>query len=232
MSKVKNLRSASLETSTAQRVLSLHVWLKGLSPMIWRRLLVRDDSTLADLHYALQIAFVWDDSHLNHFHIHGRDYGVYHDGGIFYGAGDARLSDFSFRKNEKFLYEYDLNVAWQHVIRIEEILPPDDRKTYPTCIAGQGKAPPEDCGGHKGLWDLQDKKSLSYAFNLGAKVLKRILDHEELPSQEEVRELDRWMFPRKIDRRKMNRRLELYASGNPAWMDEESYYGNSAPVGD
>lgn len=103
MSKVKDPNLATPDATQPHRVLSLHVWIKGLSPMIWRRLLVRDDSTLADLHYALQIAFLWDDSHLNHFHIHGRDYGVYHDGGIFHGASEARLSWFSFRKNEIFL---------------------------------------------------------------------------------------------------------------------------------
>ncbi|HEX9867129.1 MAG TPA: plasmid pRiA4b ORF-3 family protein, partial [Candidatus Tectomicrobia bacterium] len=34
-------------------VYQLRVRLREISPMIWRRLLVRSDSTLADLHYAL-----------------------------------------------------------------------------------------------------------------------------------------------------------------------------------
>ncbi len=41
--------------------------------MVWRRLVVRSDSTLADLHYTLQIAIVWSDTHLNRLHIHGKD---------------------------------------------------------------------------------------------------------------------------------------------------------------
>ena len=48
-------------------------WLRGVSPMIWRRLLVRSDQTIADLHQALQITFGWDDSHLNRFRIRGKD---------------------------------------------------------------------------------------------------------------------------------------------------------------
>jgi hypothetical protein len=36
---------------------------------IWRRLLVRSDSTITDLHYILQIGFGWSDEHLNRFHI-------------------------------------------------------------------------------------------------------------------------------------------------------------------
>ncbi|AUT75723.1 hypothetical protein C2L64_46190 [Paraburkholderia hospita] len=38
----------------------LHVWLRQISPMIWRRLLVRSDSTITDLHHILQIAFGWN----------------------------------------------------------------------------------------------------------------------------------------------------------------------------
>lgn len=63
-------------------IYQLKVWLQGISPMVWRRLLVRSDSTIADLHYTLQIAMGWSDVHLNRFHIHGQDFGVYHDGVI------------------------------------------------------------------------------------------------------------------------------------------------------
>jgi hypothetical protein len=43
-------------------------------------LLLRSDDTIADLHYAM-IAMGWTDTHLNRFHIHGKDYGVAHEGG-------------------------------------------------------------------------------------------------------------------------------------------------------
>jgi hypothetical protein len=42
----------------------IHVWIRQISPMIWRRLLVGSDSSIADLHHTLQIAFGWSDSHL------------------------------------------------------------------------------------------------------------------------------------------------------------------------
>src|SRR3954447_6696951 len=45
----------------------LHVWIRQISPMIWRRLLVRSDSALAALHDTIQIAFGWTDSHLHRF---------------------------------------------------------------------------------------------------------------------------------------------------------------------
>jgi hypothetical protein len=60
------------------------------SPLIWRRLLVRSDSTVARLQEGLQIAFGWDDEHLNRFEIRGREYAVYRDGGGMIGI-DARV---------------------------------------------------------------------------------------------------------------------------------------------
>jgi hypothetical protein len=37
-------------------VFQLRVVLRGISPLIWRRLLVRNDSSIADLHATLQLA--------------------------------------------------------------------------------------------------------------------------------------------------------------------------------
>jgi Plasmid pRiA4b ORF-3-like protein len=53
------------EPSSIIEVYQLHVWLCEISPLIWRRLLVRSDSTIADLHHTLQIAMGWDDAHLH-----------------------------------------------------------------------------------------------------------------------------------------------------------------------
>jgi hypothetical protein len=57
------------DLSKPPAVYKLKVWLRGISPMVSRRLLVRSDSTIADLHYTLQIAIGWSDAHLNQFHI-------------------------------------------------------------------------------------------------------------------------------------------------------------------
>ena len=134
---------------TSAMVYRLHVWIRQISPMIWRRLLVRSDSTIADLHYTLQIAFGWSDAHLNLFRIHGQDYGVYHDGGTSFSTDpeQVRLRDFNFRINERLLYEYDFGDGWQHEVRVEACLALDDKRTYPCCIGGKRRAPPEGCGG-------------------------------------------------------------------------------------
>jgi Plasmid pRiA4b ORF-3-like protein len=49
------------------RIYQLRAVLRAISPTIWRRLLVRSDSTVAQLHEVLQIAFGRNDEHLNRF---------------------------------------------------------------------------------------------------------------------------------------------------------------------
>jgi hypothetical protein len=56
------------------QIYQFHVLLLTISPAIWRRFLIRSDSTIADLHYILQIVLGWDDEHLHQFSIHGRHF--------------------------------------------------------------------------------------------------------------------------------------------------------------
>jgi len=60
---------------------------------------VRRDSTVAQLHEVLQVAFGWEDMHLNRFEIRGRECGVYRDGGplLDTDARNVRLCDLRLR---------------------------------------------------------------------------------------------------------------------------------------
>jgi len=66
----------------------LKIALHGVSPMIWRRLVIAENTSLAKLHYVLQSVFDWDDEHLHRFHIYGVDYGINYVGAIMY-SGDV-----------------------------------------------------------------------------------------------------------------------------------------------
>ena len=44
--------------------------------MVWRRLKIAGDTSLAALHTIIQIAYGWDDEFLHRFHIYGNDYGI------------------------------------------------------------------------------------------------------------------------------------------------------------
>ena len=119
-------------------VYQLRVWIREISPSIWRRLLVRSDSTIEDLHYILQIAFSWTDFHLHQFRIRAKSYGVGEIGGMSFSDDprQIKLADFRFRVRERFVYEYDFGDLWEHEIRVEKQLPLDEKKTYPLCIGG------------------------------------------------------------------------------------------------
>jgi len=48
----------------ADEVLQVKVWLVGISPMVWRRVLVPASFTLRELHGVIQVAMGWDGIHL------------------------------------------------------------------------------------------------------------------------------------------------------------------------
>jgi hypothetical protein len=43
-----------MEHDSQPKVYCVHVWIREIHPMLWRRFLVRSESTLADLHVVLQ----------------------------------------------------------------------------------------------------------------------------------------------------------------------------------
>jgi Plasmid pRiA4b ORF-3-like protein len=119
-------------------IYQLRIVLRGISPLIWRRLLVRSDTTLAQLHLMLQIIFNWSNEHLHHFHIFGKDYGS--DGA---DTRQVTLHAFGFQQGERFWYVYNYYAQWQCDIRLEATLPCDPQRFYPVCTGGQRPAPPE-----------------------------------------------------------------------------------------
>ena len=129
-------------------VYQLRVVLAGISPMVWRRLLVPAETSIAGLHAILQAAFGWSDEHLHRFTIHAVEYGLWRPGsaGFSRDARQVPLAEFGLRPGERFTYEYNFFAGWRHDIRVEEILPRSPRRRYPACTGGARQAPPEDCG--------------------------------------------------------------------------------------
>ena len=76
-------------------IYQLKVVLLGVSPMIWRGVLIHGDSTITDLHYILQTAMGWSDDHLNQFRFHGKRYGVARIGGISFSDARRAAAEFA-----------------------------------------------------------------------------------------------------------------------------------------
>ena len=125
-------------------ILQLKVRLLGISPMIWRRVLVPDSMTLRELHGVVQLAMGWEGIHLFEFVVRGVRYA---GPDLSDASTDVPLSHFRFRRNARFRYVYDMFCQWEHEIRVEERMCSDAGKRYPRCIGGAGACPPEDCGG-------------------------------------------------------------------------------------
>ena len=134
------------------------VWLLGISPMVWRRVLVSSTCTVRQLHGIIQVAMGWEGIHLYQFCLRSRRYGSWEASA---SSPDVTLAELKLRRGARFTYEYDLNIPWRHEIRIEENrLALVKGKTCPTCMAGDGACPPEDCGGLQGyLAGLDDASS-------------------------------------------------------------------------
>jgi hypothetical protein len=201
----------------APEIYQLRLWIKGISPLIWRRLVIRSDSSLADLHFCIQIAFGWSDTYLNQFVIDGKSYGVYHDGGISFSDNPRHvyLRDFQFRRNEKFSYEYNFFDHWAHEIRVEQPLPVVLKKTYPCCIGGARAAPVEDCGGAEAFMVLDNYYS---PWRIEEKILKSVRRYQQgkedlTEIQDTCRALTYWVNRHRFNRRAINDRLRRYANG-------------------
>jgi len=138
-------------------VYQIKVTLENSKPPIWRRLLVPANLTLGDLHYILQIAMGWTDSHLHQFKVGEKVYGVPHPR-MEWTLDEDRIELAQIIPGEKsrFRYEYDFGDSWTHLILVEKILPAEPGKTYPICLTGKRNCPPEDCGGVWGFADFVD----------------------------------------------------------------------------
>ncbi|MEM8890030.1 MAG: hypothetical protein AAGD28_18785 [Bacteroidota bacterium] len=57
----------SEEKSVSEKIYQLKIYLFGVSPMVWRRLLVSDQTSTAHFHMMIKIAMGWENLHLHEF---------------------------------------------------------------------------------------------------------------------------------------------------------------------
>ena len=155
---MKAARIPTKASTAPPPIYQLHIELRDLKPVIWRRVLVPQSVTLAKLHQVIQIAMGWTNSHLHEFTI----------GRIRYGMPSRESIEPDLVINEKrttlqaslppstksFSYSYDFGDGWEHTLRVEKTLPIDPAFHYPLCMAGANACPPEDIGGPPGYVDF------------------------------------------------------------------------------
>jgi Plasmid pRiA4b ORF-3-like protein len=132
-------------------VYQIKVTLRGSEPLIWRRIQVKSDTSLAKFHKILQRVMGWEDAHLHRFVIEGEYYGTPEED----ERGSRATRDerkYSLHavvppEGSHFVYDYDFGDNWQHVLALEKTLAPRAGVVYPMCVAGACACPPEDVGG-------------------------------------------------------------------------------------
>ncbi|HEY1013060.1 MAG TPA: plasmid pRiA4b ORF-3 family protein [Herpetosiphonaceae bacterium] len=184
------------------QVYQFHIALADIMPQIWRRVLIRSDATLADLHQVIQIAFGWEGYHLHQFHC---GYATYGQGGMAEHGTTVPLHELELGIGGGLIYEYDFGDRWIHDIELEDVLLVSPRKTYPQCTGGAQAGPPEDCGG---AWAYMEK--LRRSAQAKAAAARRRLRTGKAPATKKK-------AAPAVDRRRINRQLAAFGAGREDW---------------
>lgn len=139
----------------SETVYELDVRLREIEPPIWRTIEVPGSSTLEDLHFAIQVAMGWTNSHLHSFQIKDTGYGMVEVEGNELELEDERefrIADLA-KTGDVFRYEYDFGDGWEHAITVKKVTS-SSKAVHPRCLAGKRACPPEDCGGPHGYAQL------------------------------------------------------------------------------
>lgn len=133
-------------------------------PEIWRRIAIRGDQTLDQLHQTIFEAFDRDDEHLYSFYLpppglRGRvrrkdiveythsvavdNAAAWDDEAKVFDAAEATIDSLQLKRGRKFEYLFDFGDNWEHVLTVEQTDGLPDRKKYPRILERHGASPPQ-----------------------------------------------------------------------------------------
>ena len=150
------------------RALVLGLVVLGCEPPVWRRVVVREDMWLQQLHDVIQIAFDWFDYQTHSFAVGDSQYGNPLKNELFFieDDRDVTLEDIDLALHEKIFYHYNFGDGWHVEVNVEKVIPAGEVEKgarFPSCVAGGRAGPPEDCGGavtfHEVLACIKDPNS-------------------------------------------------------------------------
>ena len=140
---------------------TIRISLQGIRPIIWRKLEVPSNISMAFLGFVLLEAMGWENEHLhqfrkdNHFYSpeNQQDPDMFPDfGGVVnHKSEEFCLSDIMTEKGDKVLFDYDFGDDWHHQVLLSSVGDyADDEPRKVRLIGGKNACPPEDCGGEWG----------------------------------------------------------------------------------
>ena len=177
--------------------------------------MVRNDSTLGQLHQAVQALFGWADSRPHRFVLRGRSLGGSATATVSSRpCAEAPLSEFKLLAKERFFYDYgfdNVNVpVWRHEIRLEEALVVNPDR-LPCCISGVGSPPLEQTGSPQELSNLADLFTPQFVLYQLTELVDRGSSDAQLA--ELMRHLLPWLTAERFSQKSANRHLHASLGG-------------------
>ena len=155
--------ASSAAFDSFNQIATVRIELRDSDPVIWRQVEVPTSITLKTLHNVIQIAMARLDYHLWEFTIAKRRYGLPSDEDWgtepLNDARKVRLREVLRPRRTTINYLYDFGDCWEHRLTVTDIRPGDPDLSYPRYIAGERNAPPEDCGGIPGFYEMLDARA-------------------------------------------------------------------------
>lgn len=130
----------------------LKITIKGSKPPIWRRVVVPEKITFADLDEVIEFVFGWTHSHLYEFRFPQEDVAFMPEPDYDEEDAGQEYIDKWVKAYASFTYTYDFGDWWEHQILVEKIVPYENR--YPVVLKSKGPNMIEDCGGIWGFYDV------------------------------------------------------------------------------
>ncbi|MDA0220776.1 MAG: plasmid pRiA4b ORF-3 family protein [Proteobacteria bacterium] len=149
---------------TPAKIATLRIELLDTEPPVWREVEVPVAITLKQLHQIVQAAMGWHDAHLWQFTVGRQEYGPSTGGNLGWGpapsvrADKVGLGEVLKPRKTTLEYIYDFGDTWEHRLVVTRIRDAVNGEAYPRYVAGQGNAPPEDCGGTPGFYEMLDAR--------------------------------------------------------------------------
>ena len=97
--------------------LEFRVTVQGISPLIWRHIRISNSSSLAVLHWVLQVGLAWQDQPSYQFSVHGFMIAESRDANTL-DARVIKLMDLQLRVGEKLVYSYQNAKPWKLELRL------------------------------------------------------------------------------------------------------------------
>jgi hypothetical protein len=127
----------SQHNPTDNIVLQMKIKLLGVTkPPVWRRLRLRADTRLDELHEVIQALLGWENYHMHVFSFGEKRFGVPDPELGFNDERQVTLGELIAGAGDRFRYTYDFGDDWQHEILIEDLL---DRPRDPLPDPGGGE---------------------------------------------------------------------------------------------